>query len=70
MNHLGSTEVARLFGVRPRDISDLFYGGILDDSKCVVVGGRRLIPRTYLDTIKRVLLKRGKIKEEAAIGSQ
>ena len=24
MNHLGSTEVARLFGVRPRDISDLY----------------------------------------------
>src|SRR3954447_1438440 len=41
------SDVARQHGVRPRDISDLFYNRELSDKKCPVVGGRRLIPPEY-----------------------
>ena len=43
----------------PRAISDLFYLRVLDDRRCPIVGGRRLIPRTYLPTIIEVLRDRG-----------
>ena len=45
--------------VPPRSISDLFYSRELDDRQCPVVGGRRLIPTSYLPTIVQVVRKRG-----------
>ena len=44
--------------VNPRDITNLFYLGKLDDGRCPVVSGRRLIPDDYLPVIRRVLRKR------------
>ena len=49
------SEVARRIGARPKDISDLFYQRKLDDQRCPVVGGRRLIPEDYLSIIENTL---------------
>jgi hypothetical protein len=51
MAHFTVSDVARRLGVRPRDISDLFYQRRLSDELCPVVGGRRLIPEHYVPTI-------------------
>ena len=58
MSSLSISEVARRFGVRPRDISDLFYQRRLSDEVCPVVGGRRLIPLDYLPEIEAALRER------------
>ena len=55
MSYLTVSEVARRLGVRPRDVSDLFYQRRLSDELCPVVGGRRLIPESYLPDIALVL---------------
>ena len=49
-------------GVRPRDISTLFYQRELRDDLCPIVGGRRLIPRNYLDVIAMALRRKGLVK--------
>ena len=38
-------ELSDEFGqvVRPRDITDLFYKRVLEDRRCPILGGRRLI---------------------------
>ena len=54
---LSVSEVARRIGARPKDISDLFYCRELRDDLCPIVAGRRLIPETYLPTIRRVLCR-------------
>jgi hypothetical protein len=56
-------EVANGFGISPRVISALFYQRILDGSRCPYVCGRRHIPEDYVEEIRQVLIKRGKIKE-------
>lgn len=48
--------------VRPRDISTLFYQRELRDDLCPLVGGRRLIPGSYLDSIASVLRQKGLIQ--------
>ena len=53
--HLFVSNVARRLGVRPRDISDLFYQRLLRDDICPIVGGRRLIPRAYVPVIEAAL---------------
>jgi hypothetical protein len=55
------SEIGRQIGARPRDISDLFYQRKLDDQRCPVVGGRRLIPEDYLETIQRTLRNLGRV---------
>jgi hypothetical protein len=55
------SEVARRPGVRPRDISDLFYQRKLSDECCPVIGGRRIIPPDYVPTIAEALRKEGLI---------
>lgn len=49
------SDVARRLGVNPRLISDLLYQRKLDESRCSVVGGRRLIPEDYVPEIAKVL---------------
>lgn len=56
-------EVARPFGIAPRVISDLFYSHHLDNQRCPVVGGRRIIPVEYVPQIEAVLRERGLIGE-------
>jgi hypothetical protein len=55
------SDVARQLGVRPRDISDLFYSRELSDKQCPIVGGRRLIPPEYVAVIVTALRKHGLI---------
>jgi hypothetical protein len=58
MPYLTVSDVARRLGVRPRDISDLFYSRRLADTHCPVVGGRRLIPEHLLPAIASILRER------------
>lgn len=60
MNYLSVSEAARRLGASPRDISDLFYRRELRDDLCPIVGGRRMIPDTYLDLIAAALRRRGR----------
>jgi len=46
------SEVARRMGAVPRDISDLSYARQLRDDLCPVIGGRRLIPVSYVSVIR------------------
>jgi hypothetical protein len=61
MSHLIVSQVARRIGARPKDISDLFYLRKLDDARCPVVGGRRLIPEDYIPGIVQVLRDAGRL---------
>ena len=61
MSHLSVSEAARRLGVRPRDISDLLYSRRLDDDRCPVVAGRRLLPADYLPAIAIELRRAGKL---------
>jgi hypothetical protein len=56
--YLTVSDVARQYGVPPRVVSDLFYQRVLSDGVCPVVGGRRLIPASYIPVIEAVLLAR------------
>lgn len=60
MEHLSVSEAARRLGARPRDISDLFYRRQLSDERCPIIGGRRLIPESYLDVIGMALRRAGR----------
>jgi hypothetical protein len=62
------SEAARRLGVRPRDISDLFYQRRLSDELCPVASGRRLIPLEYLPVIAAALLDRQRKGSLAAPG--
>jgi hypothetical protein len=63
VQHFTVSDVARQKGVAPRIISDLFYARRLDDSRCPIVGGRRLIPADYLPELERVLREAGHLAE-------
>lgn len=58
--YLSVSEVARRLDACPRDISDLFYRRALRDDLCPIVGGRRLIPESYILEIERALRRHGK----------
>jgi excisionase family DNA binding protein len=59
MEFLSVSEAARQLGAKPKTISDLLYQRELRDDLCPIVGGRRLIPRSYLPVIRQVLIERG-----------
>ena len=61
MSVISISDLARELGCRPRDISDAFYARFLDETQCPSIAGRRLIPREYVPTIRRVLSERGKL---------
>lgn len=52
--------------IPPPLISTLFYKRHLDDSRCPVVSGRRLIPGDYLPVIKQALQEQGVLPPEEA----
>ena len=67
--HLSVSEAARRWGIPPRLLSDLFYARRLDDRRCPIVGGRRLIPEDYLPEIEAVLRRTGHLSAaEVACG--
>jgi len=51
--------------VKPRQITTLFYERELRDDLCPIVGGRRLIPRSYLPMIASAIRRRGWIVKAA-----
>jgi hypothetical protein len=59
------SEVARRLGVPPRAVSDLFYQRKLDDARCPIVGGGRLIPEAYLPMIEVALRAAGRLSMPA-----
>jgi hypothetical protein len=61
VEHMSVGEAARRIGARPSDITNLFYARELRDDLCPVVSGRRTIPESYLDEIRRVLRRRGRV---------
>jgi hypothetical protein len=63
---LSISEVGRLLGANPRHISTAFYCRKLDDNRCPIVGGRRIIPEDYLPEIEAVLRKAGQLPEQVS----
>jgi len=57
-------EVSRRIGARPQDVTTAFYRGLLRDDLCPLVGGRRLIPESYVDLIAMALKRAGKLAQE------
>ena len=55
------SDIARRLGVRPRDVSELFYNRKVKDDDCPVIAGRRLIPESYVDVIAMELRRAGKL---------
>jgi hypothetical protein len=66
MQQLIVSEVARRLGARPKVMSDLFYLRKLNDEVCPVVGGRRLIPKSYLPVIEATLRDLGRLEVQHA----
>jgi len=66
-NFLTVGQAADRLGVRPADVSSLFYRRKLRVDMCPLIGGRRLIPPSYLDSIERVLRREGKLLEGRAV---
>jgi hypothetical protein len=58
-------QLSRRFDVPPRVISDLFYARKLDAKRCPIVGGRRLVPESYVAELVRVLRAGGHLPIEA-----
>lgn len=52
--------------IPPNLISTLFYKRYLDDTRCPVVGGHRLIPSDYIPVIKQALRDRGVLPKTEA----
>jgi hypothetical protein len=66
-NCLSVSEVADRIGngIRPRDISDLFYQRVLRNDVRIVIAGRRLIPESYVPEIVKALCNAGKLESSA-----
>jgi hypothetical protein len=62
-----SDAARRIPGARPKDITDLFYLRKLDDARCPVVGGRRLIPPDYLPAIEKARRDAGRLPDRAEL---
>jgi len=69
MDFLSVSEAARQLGARPKTISDLLYQRELPDDLCPIVGGRRLIPRGYLPTIRELLVERGLLQANSDLAA-
>jgi hypothetical protein len=69
-DHLSVSDAARDISERyeqqvlPRHISRLFYERILRDDLAPIIGGRRLISRTYLPLIEQALRRHGYLKSK------
>jgi hypothetical protein len=66
MKHFSVSDLARQIGAKSKDISDLFYQRKLDDRRCPVTAGRRLIPEDYVPVIERTLRNLGRLQRAFA----
>lgn len=57
--YLGVGDVAKRLGVRPHQVTALFYERRLRDDVCPIVSGRRIIPESYVRVIAVVLRRKG-----------
>ena len=58
-------DVAKLLGVKPAQITALFYERRLRDDLCPIVGGRRIIPSEVVEVIAMELRRKGlKIQDD------
>jgi hypothetical protein len=64
-----ATQLATQIDVAPRLISDLFYSGKLDRSRCPIIAGRRLIPEDYVLVVERVVREAVRGRELARVGA-
>lgn len=55
-------EVARQLRCTPQEITLLFYRRFLDNARCPVISGRRLIPADYIPEIKRVVREQRQLR--------
>jgi hypothetical protein len=69
-DHFIVSQVARRCGVPPRVISDLFYARRLDDRRCPIVAGRRLIPSDYLPEIEAILRSAGHLPQQVEVAHE
>lgn len=59
--------VARLLDVRPRQVTALFYNGVLPGHEAPIVGGRRVIQHNMIAKIAATLEERGVPVRRAAV---
>lgn len=59
MKLLSVGDVAKQLGVRPAQVTQLFYDRRLRDDLCPIVAGRRLIPPDYVSIIAMELRRKG-----------
>jgi DNA-binding transcriptional regulator YdaS (Cro superfamily) len=64
MNFLIVSEVARRLGRHPREISDLSSARRLDDTRCPIVGGRRMIPPDSIPMIEEAIRRKGPSRDK------
>jgi len=57
-------DVAYELATNPIHITALFYRRLLDNDRCRVVRGRRLIPRAYIPEIRQKLIEHGYMKAD------
>ena len=58
------SRLSRRWNIPPRKISDRFYSRELDDSRCPIIDGRRIIPAEYVPEIERVLREAGVLRSD------
>ena len=56
---LSVSDVARQLGVKPGQVTQLFYERRLRDDLCPIVGGRRIIQPEHLEVIAMELRRKG-----------
>ena len=57
--YLGVGSIAYRLGVRPHQVTALFYERRLRDDLCPIVSGRRIIPESYVPFIAAELRRKG-----------
>ena len=58
-NPLSVGDAAKILGVRPAEITALFYQQKLCGDRCPIIGGRRIIPADYVEIIAMELRRKG-----------
>ncbi len=67
MGYVTVGEIGRAHGVRPADITRLFYERRLRDDLCPIASGRRLIPDSYVEIVLMELRRAGKLPPLKAV---
>lgn len=63
------SELAREFGVKPRDVSMLFYNRVVPESVGPIHNGRRIVSLENKPAIEQALRERGHLPSEQDAGA-